>query len=284
MDTYFKSIGKEKKSKNLKSMIVNSKRGISKKSKIDLIEYYDSNGNIIYRKSHPFYNQHNYREETFSFDSSGRISKIIRSESFRRHDMVCTDLVYSESERVKFVITSEGNPNELKYDTIEYSYFPDSKIKYRTIRNRWDAKDTFFYHYNSFGDIYIDDKARDTVFNFKIRNGNGCVIGFRDTSSERITIEKDSFCNRLKYNREILVNSKWILITKEEYRYNRNFLLEEKYYKCGKQLHDKCRGKLKMETHKKFEYDNSGNIYRVRSYNAKGKIIETQEFTYEYGG
>lgn len=287
--TNFQEKKKEVKANKIKLLKVYSyKNDNSKKGKLVLQENYDMNGNITSKTDHHYIRYKDVEEISYSYDSLARIQKIISKTSFSRGWITYTSLTY-DKDKVKFIVTDFGSPTELKFDTFYYAYYPDGKIKSRTERRYSNAYHNYYplkplyYHYNNFGDAYLDSKERDTIFDFKIRDKNGCEIGYTDTTYSKFKMWRDSLCNLLQFTEETFIDNKWVVIGQGKIKYdNKNRIIEDKYYYCRRQIFSRCTGKLKLLNHFKYEYNNNGLPIKEISYNERGQIIEVKKYVYEF--
>lgn len=257
--------------------------------KLKAVDSYDENGLLTHAIEYRFKNDEDYIQWNYSYDSLGRIHKIVISHS----DISSTtyyQFEYTNDNKIKYCVSNYKGEQTSKPDTVFYEYFDDGRIKYQLyncdkIHFTEDIKfinhhrDTTYYHYNKFGDVSYNDTKVD-IIDYRIRDKNGCVIGDAD-NDKIITMIRDSLCNALSYKEEILKRGKKVLIRSGESKYMGKKCVETKWYRCPRSAYDNCSGRLKFYYHTKYDYDEKGFIIKETSYNSRGKIIKILQTVYE---
>jgi hypothetical protein len=292
-EVYYKSFkkltedAKANKFKTVKTYLYKNEK--LNNGKLKSIDNYDENGLLTDAIDHRFIKYDTYMQWNYSYDSLGRIHKIVISHSDRL-STTYYQFEYTNDNKVKYSISSYKGEETSKPDTVFYEYFDDGRIKYQLyscdiihwsegIKFVGHHRDTTYYHYNKFGDVSYND-AKVDIIDYRIRDKNGCVIGNTD-NDKIITMIRDSLCNELSYKEEILKRDKKVVIRLGESKYIGKSRIETKWYSCPRTVYSNCSGKLKIYYHKKYDYDDKGLITKETSYNSRGKIIKILQTVYE---
>lgn len=274
---------------NLKShKVYSSKKDNNNRKKLMLTETYDSNGNITCKIDHHYYRYKDHDKVNYSYDNEGRIKKITDSTSFSDGFVHYIFFNYTDN-KVSSIVKAFDKTENTKFDTSYFSYFPDGrkKTKTETRYNRtaqsYYSLGTLYYHYNQYGDIYVDHESRDTIFGaMTIKDKNGCVIGYTDTINDgKYTMVCDSLCNVIYYNWELRGENNWVYIDRVESKYVGTNQVELKSYECPRNILSRCSGKLKLKYWIKYEYDNRGLLSKETYYNKRGRKVEIKKHIYE---
>lgn len=278
----------EAKSNNIKTVAVYSyKNEHAKNGKLVSLETYAANGNIANWTSHHYIRYKDVDETTYYYDSLERVKKIISKTSFSDGFMHYVELVYGSDNKVSYIL-SDFSPSVFLCDTTKYFYFDDGRIKAKiviphstkfiTLSNA-PAPDTSYYHYDEFGGKWVNRNKFDTV-DYAIRNKNGCLIGYKDSSDTKRTRICDSLCNVLQYKEEVFKEGKWIVVNLTNCKYDGKKITERKSYVCRTNKFG-CIGELKFEQHTKYEFTDKGLLSKETRLNRKGKAIEVEKYIYE---
>jgi hypothetical protein len=257
----------------------------SKKGKLILQENYDTLGNITSRVDHHYYRYKDFEETTYAYDTVGRIQNIVSKVSFSGGYVHYYGLSYGTNNRINYTISDFGMPDKLIFDTLHYSYFEDGRINYKWKRKYefgvLSGVDTSYYNYNNYGNALISRNKQADTHDFAIRDQNGCMIGYKDTSEEKYTQRCDSLCRVLSYKDEILSAGKWITIGLGEFQYSGENLVEEKHYLNSRKILDCGKARIKFDNWIKYEYDQRGFLIRETEFTKSGKVKTIQKYVYE---
>jgi len=258
------------------------KNGKLKNGKEIIRDEYDSTGNII-KKTEKYNFKSKYQTETFyRYDSLGRIWKINETNTLSNLRQY-VELIYQDDLVVRAIVYPRALRGKYVHDTIHYEYNLNKSIKSKTLTtDAYYPIEKLFYHYNDLGEVFIDQKERDTMVYYGPKDRCGRIISKPVDSSdyEYGKTEYDENCNPIDEKIYSLFNDKWYLSNHWVYKYEKNLKIEEFGYGCGQSIGN-CNGKIKLRHHTKYIYLANGFLSEKHSLNKRGKIKYIIKYEYE---
>jgi|GEM_PF-4606965 len=255
-----------------------SKNVSGKRSRLCLLERYDSTGNIRMKYERMFYRQRNFDRIHYAYDSAGRIQLITDSAAFPQNYVVQDSLAYDANGKVSQYLRAFPRRGESPQTSITaYTYDEKGRIKSKT---RSGLKLPVYYHYNEYGNYYESVNESDTVPAMLFSYEKGCLVIAQDQHSDdrRFVYARDSACRILRQDmEEKSPDGTWRAWSRWEYRYEGEELAEFKEYKRKK--HD---SELKLERRLMYKYNEKGFISQITELDHRGKVKEIRNYFYEY--
>ncbi len=282
---YSQFVSKQKEASAARLKVVKGysyKNALLRRPKLILEEHYDSSGNILKQTEHKYYRYKHFYEETYQYDSLGRILNITSKSTYRDH-VYSTTLIYGTGNNVKYLITGKEIPPNLTTDTIFYLYFPDGRVRL-SYRGQYQfgvliKYDTTYHNYRIEGATRISPNKNDTTINKVSRNEYDCILSNQVSTNYKYTEVRDSACRIISHKEEELVEGIWLTYSSCEFRYDGNNLIETKCYDYKRKL--KGSNVMHLNFWDQFDYNEYGYITTHTRLNKRGKIIEIRKYFYE---
>ena len=230
-------------------------------STLCLIEKYNINGAILYKKDFHYKNVKDYAEYFYTYDSIGRLISIKTQNTFELPAFKIFKLNYN----------SEGRVSEFqrKYDSFNYTYYQNGLIK---------ALNNGEYIYDKDWKLKYILRGTDTIYSYQY-DLKGCEINsfqndFVKIYSVRINSAECQKVEELLYFYKGNVRNK-LPFFKVTFKYSNGRISEELCY------HESIFGQLKVSKKTSFKYNNTGLLVSEIEYKAYGKNPRIKNYYYK---
>ncbi|MCD6069386.1 MAG: hypothetical protein K0S33_4212 [Bacteroidetes bacterium] len=249
---------------------------------------FDTGGRIVSQRS--LNNKtRNFEETEFTYNEAGQLVKIFCQLEVANDIVDITEVTYNASGAVKTMMHAMGPSKQLVFDVMHYEYREDGKLDYKhTLLRIYSCtrSDTIFYHYTTGGQFSYASKKPTDNKNY-ILNENGCLLQSYHSPGDhggsmrgRTTMQRDSLCRIVHRTEEKKEKGEWQLVSESSNTFSGNKRTEEIVKELPQTLGLSYKGELETVLHKKYEFNENGQILKVLHLNKKGELKKVEKYTY----
>jgi hypothetical protein len=239
-----------------------------------------------------------FEEIAFTYNEAGQLVKIFRQLDVANDIVDLTMITYGATGTVKTLMHATGPSKQLVFDVVQYEYREDGQpdYKYTTLAIYGSAySDTTFYNYTSGGQfIYTSKPTQRSPSGLPakqdqnyVKNEKGYLVERYHSPGDhgfvmrgRTTTQWDSLGRILYRTEEKKVKGEWQLVFESSNTFSGNKKSEEIVKELPQTLGLFYKGELETVLHKKYEYNEKGQILKVLHMNKKGELKKVEKYTY----